>query len=122
MIIADTSVWIDHIKGEAPEMRRQLENRRIATHSFVIGELALGPLRNRAKVLADLDLLPQVQAAQSREVRSMIESRDLYNRGIGWIDAHLLAAVLLNHGTKLWSRDKPLRRIAEELGIHVTFK
>lgn len=122
MIVADTSVWIDHIDSQDPVMRDLLEEEQISIHSFVIGELALGPLRHRKRVLFDLDLLPHVATAQTGEVRQMIEDHHLHNRGIGWTDAHLIAAVLLNPGTKLWTRDKALRRVAEALNCHVTFK
>jgi hypothetical protein len=50
----------------------------------------------------------------------MIEDRRLHNVGVGLTDAHLIASVLLNPSTELWTKDKPLRRAAEELGIHVS--
>ena len=82
-------------------------------HPFVAGELALGPLPNRKKLLAYLDYLPQLRPAGQNEVRQMIEAHSLHNRGIGLIDAHLLAAVLINPGTQLWTRDTSLRKIAK---------
>lgn len=87
-------------------------------HPFVVGELALGLLKDRSKTLALLDLLPQLRVAQSDEVRSMIESRRLYGLGIGLTDTHLIASVFLNPPTLLWTRDKQLRKVAERLGIH----
>jgi predicted nucleic acid-binding protein len=99
-------------------MRRHLSQGNIVVHPFVIAELALGSLRERAKTLALLDLLPQVRMPQLTEVRLMIEARRLYSMGIGLIDAHLIASVFVNSPTLLWTRDKPLRRVAESLGIH----
>lgn len=87
-------------------------------HPFVVGELALGLLKDRSKTLALLDLLPQLRVAQSDEVRSMIESRRLYGLGIGLTDTHLIASVFLNPPTLLWTRDKQLHKVAERLGIH----
>lgn len=118
MILADTSIWIDHLRSENKEMRRHLSEGNIVVHPFVIAELALGSLRERAKTLALLDLLPQVRMPQLTEVRLMIEARRLYSMGIGLIDAHLIASVFVNSPTLLWTRDKPLRRVAESLGIH----
>ncbi len=118
MILADTSIWIDHLRLENKEMRQQLHQGQIVIHPFIIAELALGSLRQRAKTLALLDLLPQVRMPQLAEVRLMIEARRLYSLGIGLIDAYLIASVLLNPPTLLWTRDKPLRKVAEDLGIH----
>lgn len=118
MILADTSVWIDHLRSENREMRKHLEQGNILIHPFVIAELALGSLRRRMETLALLDLLPQVQMPNLAEVRLMIEARRLYSMGIGLIDAHLIASVFVNSPTVLWTRDKPLRKVAENLGIH----
>jgi predicted nucleic acid-binding protein len=117
LILADTSVWIDHLRSGNPEMRRHLDQGSIVIHPFVIAELALGSLRERSKTLALLDLLPQVKVAQLGEVRLAIEARRLYSLGIGLIDAHLIASVFINPPTLLWTKDKRLRRAAEGLGI-----
>jgi predicted nucleic acid-binding protein len=118
LILADTSVWIDHLRTGNQEMRKQLQQGSIVIHPFIIAELALGSLQQRAKTLALLDLLPQVRVAQLNEVRRMIEARRLYSLGIGLTDAHLIAAVFLNPSTVLWTRDKQLRKVAEGLGVH----
>lgn len=99
-------------------MRRHLSQGDIVIHPFIIAELALGSLRDRGKILALLDLLPQVRMPQLAEVRLLIEARRLYSLGIGLIDAHLIASVFINSSTFLWTRDKPLRKVAEGLGIH----
>jgi len=118
LTLADTSIWVDHLRSGNTEMRELLNQGRIVIHPFIIAELALGSLRDRAQTLQLLDLLPQVRVATLDEVRVMIESRRLYNRGIGLIDAQLIAAVFINPSTLLWTRDKPLRKLAEALGIH----
>ena len=99
-------------------MRKRLTRGEIVIHPFIIAELALGSLRERAKTLALLDLLPQVRMPQLAEVRLMIEARRLYSLGIGLTDAHLIASIFVNSSTLLWTRDKPLRKVAEALGIH----
>jgi predicted nucleic acid-binding protein len=118
LILADTSIWIDHLRSGNQQMRKHLNQGSIAIHPFIIAELALGSLRERAKTLAWLDLLPQVRTLQLAEVRRMIEARRLYGSGIGLIDAHLIASVLVDAPALLWTRDKPLRKLAEALGIH----
>lgn len=118
MILADTSIWIDHLRSSNEEMRKQLDKGRIVIHPFLIGELALGSLRDRKKTLAFLDGLPRVQVARLEEVRQMIEIRSLYSHGIGLTDAHLIASILITPFTQLWTKDKALSRIAEALGVH----
>jgi predicted nucleic acid-binding protein len=118
LILADTSVWIDHLRSGNTEMSRHLNQGNIVIHPFITAELALGSLQARAKTLALLDLLPQVRVAQLKEVRLAIEARRLYNMGIGLTDAHLIASVFINPSTLLWTRDKRLRKAAESLGIH----
>lgn len=99
-------------------MRKHLNQGQLVIHPFVIAELALGSLQDRTRTLALLDLLPQVRVAQLSEVRLTIEARRLYGLGIGLIDAHLIASVLINPPTLLWTRDQRLRKAAEGLGIH----
>ena len=118
MILADTSIWIEHLRSGNNELRKHLNQGQIVIHPFIIAELALGSLKERAETHALLDLLPQARVAQLNEVRLTIEARRLYNRGIGLIDAHLIASVFINPSTLLWTRDKQLRKVAEALGIH----
>jgi predicted nucleic acid-binding protein len=120
LILADTSIWIDHFRSGNKEMRTHLDQGQIVIHPFIVAELALGSLQKRALTLALLDHLPQVQVAQMTEVRVMIEARRLYSLGIGLTDAHLIASVFINPSTLLWTKDKPLRKAAEALGIHAS--
>jgi len=120
LILADTSIWIDYLRSGNMEMRKLLNQGQIVVHPFVIAELALGSLRERAETLALLDLLPQVRVAQLSELRLMIQARRLYSLGIGLTDAHLIASVFLNSPTLMWTRDKRLRKVAEALGIHAS--
>jgi len=120
LILADTSVWIDHFRSGNKELHRQLSRGQVVIHPFIIAELALGSLKDRTKSLALLDLLPHVRVAQLNEIRALIEARRLYGHGIGLTDAHLIASVLINPPTLLWTRDKQLRRLAEALGIHAS--
>jgi predicted nucleic acid-binding protein len=118
VILADTSIWLDHLRSGNKEMREHLEHGQIVIHPFITAELALGSLRDRVKMLALLDLLPQIRVAQLGEVRQMIEGRRLYRLGIGLIDAHLIASVFIDSFTLLWTKDRRLRKAAEAFGIH----
>ena len=118
MILADTSIWIDHFRSGNHELRKQLSEGRIAIHPFIVAELALGSLQERTKTLALLDLLPRVRVARIGELRFMIENRHLISLGLGLTDVHLLASVFLDPSTRLWTRDKPLHKVAERFGVH----
>jgi len=118
LILADTSVWIDHLRSGSKDLSKILNDGNIVIHPFVVAELAFGSLRQRTRTLALLDLLPQVRTAQMSEVRHTIEACRLYSLGIGLTDAHLIASVFLNSAIFLWTRDKRLRKVAEGFGIH----
>jgi hypothetical protein len=118
LILADTSIWIEHLRSGNEQLRKHLNDGSVAIHPFIIAELALGSLQKRVETLALLDLLPKVRVAQMNEVRLAIEARSLYSLGMGLVDTHLIASTLIAPPTLLWTRDKQLRRVAEDLGIH----
>lgn len=117
MILADTSIWIDHLRGGDAVMTEQLERGSIAMHPFVLGEIALGSLKSRAELLQLLEALPGTLVAFDAEVMHMVDERALFGRGLGWVDVHLLAATLLTPGLRLWTRDRRLHAVAEEIGL-----
>jgi predicted nucleic acid-binding protein len=119
MILADTSVWVDHLRNRNPEMEQLLGRGQIVMHPFIVAEISLGSLRNRQKMLADLEALLEVNVAALNEVRHMIESHALYSKGIGLTDAHLIASCLMTPGTQLWTRDVALKKAGAALGILV---
>ncbi|MDR2856920.1 MAG: VapC toxin family PIN domain ribonuclease, partial [Novosphingobium sp.] len=108
MILADSTVWIDHLRRGDPLLARRLEAGLVHIHPFIIGEIALGSLRRRDTVLSALRGLPTVAQATDEEVQAFIERQPLYSLGIGYIDAHLLAATRLTPGLRLWTRDRRL--------------
>lgn len=116
MILADTSIWIDHFRHSDAELGRIIEEDMLLCHPFVIGELALGSLRDRATVLAFLAAQRQAAVATHDEIMTMIEQHELFSMGVGYTDAHLLASVLLDRGSSLWTRDKRLEAAAEKSG------
>jgi predicted nucleic acid-binding protein len=109
---------MEHFRSGNKDLREHLHRGGIAIHPFIVAELALGSLRDRARTLALLDLLPQVRVAQLSEVRRTIEARRLYALGIGLTDAHLISSMFINAPTLLWTRDKMLRKVAEGFGLH----
>lgn len=112
MLLVDTSVWIDHFRKGDEALAEALENDAVIMHPHVLGELALGDLKDRSVVLSLLRNLPEAVVATDDEVQSMIEEQSMFGRGIGYIDAHLLAAVRLTPETRLWTRDKRLGAVA----------
>lgn len=116
MHLVDTSVWIDHLRKSDSALTILLESAQAVTHPFIIGEIALGSLRNRDAVLAELARLPLVRVALDGEVRQFIEQHRLFGSGLGYIDAHLLVSARLEDAA-LFSRDRRLAGIAERLGL-----
>lgn len=119
MVLVDTSVWIRALANRSPyvdELRRLALARKVVGHELVYGELLIGDLGGREKLLADYDLMPQVALAPHHEVVHFVRSRNLHGRGAGWIDMHLLASALVAH-MPLWTADAPLLALAQELKI-----
>lgn len=116
MILVDTSIWIHHPRAGEPRLVTLLEESQVLGHACVTGELALGALRRREETLGLLSNLPQARSASHSEVMTLIEIRHLHGLGIGYVDAHLLAATLLTEGARLWTRDKRLATAASDLG------
>jgi predicted nucleic acid-binding protein len=120
VILVDTSVWVDHLRTGDTTMATLLSAGRVLVHSFVIGELALGNLRQRAQILADLHALPAAIEAEANEVTQYIERHQLHGLGIGYVDVHLLASAQLTAGASLWTRDRRLRDAAQHLSLAAT--
>ncbi len=117
MILIDTSVWVDHLRAGDIALSGLLDSGGVFGHPFVTGELALGNLRQRDLLLTALRELPQATVATDQEVLRFIDRRSLFGLGIGYVDAHLLAAVRLTAGTKLWTKDRRLQAVAMQLGL-----
>ena len=115
MILVDSSVWIDPFRSGDAALAGLLNQARVLIHPFIVGELALGNFRQRAVVFDALRGLPQAVVATDDEVLGFIERHALFGLGIGYIDAHLLAAVGLTPGSSLLTRDKRLAAAAKRL-------
>ncbi len=116
MVLVDTSVWVEHLRQGTVGLEKQLQEGRVCCHPFIIGELACGNLKNRSIILSLLQALPQAIWAEHEEVMHFIENYSLMGKGLGYIDMHLLASARLTQ-VPLWTLDKKLNVVVEELGL-----
>lgn len=116
MTLLDTSIWIDHLRKKDAILAHLLDEQQILIHPFVVGELALGSLRQRKQVLNELANLPLAIKASDEEVLVLIERHHLAGSGIGCIEARLLASANISNAS-LWTRDKHLHQVALSLGL-----
>jgi predicted nucleic acid-binding protein len=117
LILADTAIWVDHLHRGDARMTALLDANLILMHPHVVGEIALGSLRNRAEILRGLAEMPRAEMAKEEEVLGLIERHRWFGAGIGLVDAHLLASTLLTRDARLWTRDRRLHAAAERLGV-----
>jgi len=116
-VLLDTSVWIRHFKTSNLRVVQLLESESVVSHEFVVAEIACGSLKSREETLGYFQELITLPTVSTQEVMLLIESKRLYSRGIGLVDAHLLASTLIVPDTEIWTADKRLESIARELGI-----
>ena len=119
IVLVDTSVWIRFLSNRSPyaaELDALLSRDEVSGHAFVYGELLIGDKGGRTPLLANYEQMHQAPAVPHREVVDFVRDRGLHGRGIGWIDAHLLASALVGR-LKLWTTDPRLAVIAGELGV-----
>ena len=117
MILVDTSVWVTHLRSHNRVLASLLDGGAVLIHPFVIGELSLGSLRQRDVVLGLLLELPKVSVAAEPEFLRFVGDNRLFGMGIGYVDAHLLAAVRLRPGSSLWTQDQRLAGVADKFGV-----
>jgi predicted nucleic acid-binding protein len=118
-VLVDTSVWIRFLANRAPyaaELHALLGRDEVSGHDLVYGELVIGDRGGRHALLTEYARMDQAPLVPHAEVVEFVRGRNLNGRGIGWIDAHLLASSLVA-GLKLWTADSPLATVATELGI-----
>ena len=116
MVLVDTSVWVSHLRDGNNELASLLNEGRVLCHPFIIGELACGNLKDRAMILSFLQWLPMSIEAEHEEVLYFIENNRLMGKGIGYVDAHLIASAVLT-GIPIWTLDKKLAQVADDLQI-----
>ncbi|WP_349270984.1 ribonuclease VapC [Mycolicibacterium parafortuitum] len=119
MILVDTTVWIDHLHAGESRLVEQLEMDGVGCHPMVVEELALGSIARRNVVLDLLANLWQFPTARHDEILYLVEQRQLWGRGLSAVDAHLMAAVSMVEGARLWTRDKRLKAASTEVGVRL---
>ncbi len=119
MILVDTSVWVDHLRMGDSDLVRALQAGEVLVHPFVIGEIALGHLKDRQLVLDLLAGLPPVAVVDDPVIWRFIEEAGLAGRGIGYVDVHLLASARATDGGRLWTRDRRLAALARDLDLSI---
>ncbi len=119
-VLVDTSVWVELLRSGCEQLEVLLNRGRVMAHPMVIGELACGHLRRRNEILTWLSELPQATQASHDEVLELINNHKLMGRGIGYVDAHLLAATMLTAPARLWTMDRRLQMVAKEMGVATT--
>jgi predicted nucleic acid-binding protein len=116
MILADSSVWVHHIRHGNAALVALIEQKALVCHPFVVGELACGDLPSWRANVEEFRLLPEVPMLRHDEVLMLLERHRLMASGIGWVDAHVLGSTMLA-GARLWTLDKPLARAAAKLSV-----
>src|SRR5688572_25403463 len=110
MVLVDTSVWIRFLANRAPysaELDRLLERDEVAGHDLIHGELLIGDCGGREELLKSYIAMHRVSPVPHSDVVAFVLARRLHGRGIGWIDAHLLASALAAR-VLLWTADERL--------------
>lgn len=118
-VLVDTSIWIRFLANRAPvgaALDQLLSRDEVLGHELVFGELLMGDKGGRRGLIDTYMAMDQAPVVSHQDVVEFVRARRLHGRGIGWIDAHLLASTLVTKG-RLWTADAPLATVAEELGV-----
>lgn len=116
LTLVDTSVWVRHLHRSDPKLVSALDEGLVATHPFVIGELACGTMQRRGEFLDLLARLPRLDPVDHEEALHLVDTRHVWGRGLGWVDVHLLAAAIVGDAS-LWTADRRLAEAAADLGV-----
>ncbi len=119
MVLVDTSVWMRFLADKEPfasELERLLALDSVLAHELIQGELLVGDRGGRARFLAAYASIPLASTVPHSDVIELVKARRLHGRGIGWIDAHLVASALVE-GIQLWTADTALAEVAVQLGV-----
>ena len=117
MVLVDTSIWIDHFRNDNAHLRALLLHGIVAIHPFIVGELACGNLKNRDEIISLMITMPQAKRLSDQAVLSFINNNQLYGKGIGWVDAHLLASAVAS-GMRLHTLDRKLLSLKTRFEIY----
>jgi predicted nucleic acid-binding protein len=117
VILADSSIWIDHFRSPIGELVSVIRAGHLLVHRMLVGELALGWVPDRTSLLSSLQAMPKLAEVSDDALLTFIDRHKLISVGIGLVDVHFLASVQASPGSKLWTRDKRLLAQAQRLGL-----
>ena len=117
MILVDTSIWIDHLNNSNDELIQLLNSSKVCIHPFIICELSCGNISNRSELIGLLQALPRVESVFEEEVFTLIENKNLFGIGLGFVDVNLLASALI-YNVKIWTQDTALKKVAKKFFIY----
>lgn len=118
MILVDTQIWIDHFHEANLRLNAIGEAEDLLCHPLIIAELAMGSLKNREETLENLWGIPMTEEVEITELLHFVDREALFSKGIGVVDATLLASCLIDpQPIKLWTRDRRLNTLADQFGI-----
>jgi len=116
MILVDTSIWVEFLKGHQPyldQMQQLLDERQILAVEPVFGELLQGAKddRERRILLEFWENLPKNQMEEAWVKAGELSSRNKWiDHGIGLIDAVLIISARESKA-KVWTLDKKLKSV-----------
>ena len=116
MVLVDTSIWISHFRAGNLNLQKLLQEGRVASHPFIIGELACGNISNRTEIISLMQSLPILDTVENDELLLFLEHNQMMGKGLGLVDVHLIAAAMLA-GIPLWTQDKKLKQACSRLNI-----
>jgi predicted nucleic acid-binding protein len=122
-VLVDTSIWIRFLAGTEPyasSLDPLLSNDEALGHDFVYGELLIGDRGARTKLLAEYQMMRQAPLVANSEVVEFVKHHKINGRGIGWLDAHLLASAIVA-SSMIWTADRPLADVAQDIGVAYRF-
>ena len=116
MILVDTSVWVEFLKGHQPyldQMKQLLDERQVLAVEPVFGELLQGAKddRERRILLQFWENLPKNQMEEAWVKAGELSSRNKWiDHGIGLVDAVLIISARESKA-KVWTLDKKLKSV-----------
>jgi predicted nucleic acid-binding protein len=119
MVLVDTSIWVDHFNIGDNNLEYLLNENDVATHPFVLGELACGNIKSRKLIFTFLNALPAIPEISKEEFYLFLDQHRLFGIGLSYIDIHLLASALTSH-CLIYTRDKIL--LASAIKLKIAYK
>lgn len=114
-VLVDSSVWVGHFKQRNEHLVALLGTDSVVCHPHIVAEVACGTPPSRKAIISMLSELERVPIASQDELLALLDARRLFGRGCGFVDLSLLASVLINEMTLIWTLDKRFKQIATEV-------